>query len=401
MRSSSATLPIGHQRRHVLKFLSSPRRSTKIKLRINDLKFKVAGREVHFRNVGVSQRLVRRTMQGLFSFQPIVKLTDRERVFVKLFIRKSITRSIGTFSNLADKTNSNEREIAFSTEKGWHHVKENKRIKTLKKVLQNPGVYEQAYLYSPHLNKPISEYARRGIRNYESNGIAVTKMINAAISRKGVARVLDVGAGTNAMLGELKKEKGAQVETHSLRINDVPAYSVDRTHFAPAERMPRELAGKFDVITSNWCMEYSPLPNLVLENIAGALTQKGVAEVIFEPANGHGLFRDFFSHQNRQYLSEAEAFFNNYSKGEISTETNKILLEARTLDPTPADNRKLMIESYSLLGINPEWIAKREAAWCNVITFLRKSGRFKVDIIRSSSGLIGEIPSLLRIERLK
>lgn len=89
--------------------------------------------------------------------------------------------------------------------------------------------------------------------------------------------MLDVGGGSGRALSDAKKIDPS-ITTHNLTIDEEPAmYPVDRTHFCPAEWMPKEFEENMDLIVSNMSIRYHTYPYITLENTVRALSVGGEA----------------------------------------------------------------------------------------------------------------------------
>lgn len=121
-------------------------------------------------------------------------------------------------------------------------------------------------------SRPLSEYAE--------NGIDVAGLTTEAFERTGRApRVLDIGASTALMLNQLKASVDFPVQAEGLAPLREPLYPIDGYHYGAAECFPRKLRGRYDVIVSQFSLDYSILPGRALENIGAALTPGGIADL--------------------------------------------------------------------------------------------------------------------------
>ncbi len=96
---------------------------------------------------------------------------------------------------------------------------------------------------------------------------------------KKIISVLDLGGGVGLPLMGLK-EVDLDIFTINLTLTTEPTmFKVDQTILTPAERFPKILAEKVDVIISNMAFRYFRYPDLAVKNVVRALSIGGIAKI--------------------------------------------------------------------------------------------------------------------------
>lgn len=228
---------------------------------------RVTGTE-DFRSTITSPRDVRKSIAQLFKSPSLIPLTQEEKGVLKeqakTYLMQRLTHDHTTLNEIL---------------KGNERIDNPQGEKRLHVAFSKPNVYEASETIRGYsLRKVIPPFNLRTLDQYD---IDVKTLIahNMNVNPHYPIRILDIGAGNNKMLAEIKNKLGDLIETHALTIDDLPKYHADYNHLAMAEHMPAHFAGKFNIITSNWQIEYSVLPHLMLRNIAHALAINGQAAI--------------------------------------------------------------------------------------------------------------------------
>lgn len=332
------------------------------------------GRIVPRQNFSYSPREARRTVGQMFGFKPLTPVAPNELSLLKMATRQTVARLADGYSRKV------HNELSSQPGEFLRRVKVQEARQKLSDVIE----------YSPSL---LSIQGSRDLDGYRAEvGFDVLKdATELHQKRKRPIRVLDVGSSTAIMAHDLKEKMGVNVEVHALSPENEPHFKAGPYHVLTAEYMPATFREKFDLIVSSRALEYSILPNLALQNIAGSLAPGGMAKLQWRPARARFDFPG----------QEKERFFTQYKKSKITPAGLGVILQSKEGGGihriNPAETRKLVERGIEKYG----WDALQTIAWCNEVAKLQRNPKYKVVVALYTPCAFGWSPSTILFERKK
>lgn len=264
------------------------------------------------------EEIARLVEEKFFSFEPLTPLTEDQEDILKRYAMENLTNkaNAGRLRPLLGEVYLSDYDwgpfkMLFGSGPGQKPKEPSRRLSVADKLnlFSDPDFFVRARYTDEHGGGgDLKGYGNRNITEYAYS----RELMERLIAERGKAVVLDIGSGMGLALDDLKKEYGDKVETHGFSAEEEPAmFPADYQHYGLAERMPKEFAGKFDLIFSNMAFRYFVFQNIALGNVVRALRVGGTAELHFgygsgpgsgwgDPVSGKKVYGDYFLKETGQ-----------------------------------------------------------------------------------------------------
>lgn len=150
----------------------------------------------------------------------------------------------------------------------------NKPLSIVRGLLGNREMTSEYELISRLMESTVCKTRkkwRRSTKKYDAVDIA-----NEIENRRSPLRILDVGCGDAHFLSEIRKIYRNRVECYGISVMEHPHDSDINYFICPAEIMPEEWDGVFDIVTTHQAFKYMLFPHLALKESIRVLRDGGV-----------------------------------------------------------------------------------------------------------------------------